>query len=479
MKLDVSVLRLLSKDDFRVLTAVEMGQRNHVIVPIPLVESIAKLKWGGTHRCLRELLKHKLVHHENRNYDGYRLTYMGYDYLALRTFVQRGSITGVGRQIGVGKESDVFEATNEDGDVLILKLHRLGRTSFRAVKTKRDYLRHRNSFSWLYLSRLSALGEYAFMKALGQRGFPVPEALDQNRHAVLMSLVKGYPIVQVHRVQNPNKVYTDIIRCAVRMAEVGLVHCDFNEFNVMIDDDEEITMIDFPQMISVRHPNAKHLFDRDIECLIKFFQNKLHYDPEEDESLECVRPDFDEIVSRSSEGQGGGTGDGGDVCQGPLDVELSASGFQARDRKILSEHVAADARGSEEEAASSGEESEDNVDDEDDIPAYDKSGGGSADDAPASVDDDEARREMARRAEGVADASNQQEGRDGGKDAELGTQAFGQSGQGAPHKEVQQWARSHQRRRVKKQQRLKLGGRNTNKSKNEKRKGGGGGEFVF
>jgi RIO1 family len=48
---------------------------------------------------------------------------------------------------------------NEDGEVLALKLHRLGRTSFRAVKSKRDYLRDRSSasFSWLYLSRLAAL----------------------------------------------------------------------------------------------------------------------------------------------------------------------------------------------------------------------------------------------------------------------------------------------------------------------------------
>ena len=52
----------------------------------------------------------------------------------------------------------------EDGTILAMKLHRLGRTSFRAVKSKRDYLRHRSSFSWLYLSRLAALKEFAFMK---------------------------------------------------------------------------------------------------------------------------------------------------------------------------------------------------------------------------------------------------------------------------------------------------------------------------
>lgn len=61
---------------------------------------------------------------------------------------------------------DIFEVAQEDGTILAMKLHRLGRTSFRAVKSKRDYLRHRSSFSWLYLSRLAALKEFAFMKVI-------------------------------------------------------------------------------------------------------------------------------------------------------------------------------------------------------------------------------------------------------------------------------------------------------------------------
>lgn len=59
---------------------------------------------------------------------------------------------------------DIFEVVTPEGETMALKLLRLGRTSFRAVKSKRDYLKHRNSYSWLYLSRLAALKEYAFMK---------------------------------------------------------------------------------------------------------------------------------------------------------------------------------------------------------------------------------------------------------------------------------------------------------------------------
>lgn len=49
------------------------------------------------------------MHHEATKYDGYRLTTLGYDFLAIRTLVARGHIISVGRQIGVGKESDIFE----------------------------------------------------------------------------------------------------------------------------------------------------------------------------------------------------------------------------------------------------------------------------------------------------------------------------------------------------------------------------------
>lgn len=40
----------------------------------------------------------------------------------------------------------------------------LGRMSFRAIKSKRDYLKKGQSASWMYMSRLAAIKEFAFMK---------------------------------------------------------------------------------------------------------------------------------------------------------------------------------------------------------------------------------------------------------------------------------------------------------------------------
>lgn len=69
-------------------------------------------------------------------------------------------------KFGCGKESDIYKCTNEDGDHVILKFTRLGRTSFRTVKNNRDYIQHRTCYSWLYLSRLSAIKEFSFMDLL-------------------------------------------------------------------------------------------------------------------------------------------------------------------------------------------------------------------------------------------------------------------------------------------------------------------------
>lgn len=281
MKLDVTCMRYLTKDDYRVLTAVEMGMKNHEIVPIPLITSIAKLRHGGAYRILSTLLRHKLVAHSNTQYDGYRLSYMGFDILALRTLLARKVIVSLGRQIGIGKESDIFEAMDENENEVVIKIHRLGRTSFRSVRRNRDYMVGKSKTNWLYMSRIAATKEYAFMQALHSHGFPTPTPIDQNRHVVVMSRIPGVPLSQLRAGTLPDaeRIFAYCMAMLKRLAEHGLVHCDFNEFNLMGDDSLKITLIDFPQMISTSHPNASELFTRDVNCLVKFFAMKMHYIP--------------------------------------------------------------------------------------------------------------------------------------------------------------------------------------------------------
>jgi len=143
-----------------------MGMKNHEFVPAALIHGIANLKTGDSYKILRQLLKLKFICHVSKKYDGYKLNYQGYDYLALQTFIKRGVIKSVVGKIGVGKESDVYKCLTPQGLEVVLKFARLGRTSFRTIKNNRDYIKNRTGYNWLYLSRLSTASEYSFMQVL-------------------------------------------------------------------------------------------------------------------------------------------------------------------------------------------------------------------------------------------------------------------------------------------------------------------------
>lgn len=77
--------------------------KNHEYVPLELISAIGNLRSGETFKTLKKLLKVKLIVHVGKKFNGYKLTYLGYDYLALHTFMKRGIIKDVIAKIGVGK----------------------------------------------------------------------------------------------------------------------------------------------------------------------------------------------------------------------------------------------------------------------------------------------------------------------------------------------------------------------------------------
>ena len=104
-----------------------MGSKNHEVVPTPLIVQISGLRNGGVNKILGSLAKRNLVAKVQNSKcvftslrsssqltltqsaldDGYRLTYGGYDYLAMRALSKRDTMYSVGNQIGIGKESGV------------------------------------------------------------------------------------------------------------------------------------------------------------------------------------------------------------------------------------------------------------------------------------------------------------------------------------------------------------------------------------
>ncbi|KIW86099.1 hypothetical protein Z517_01493 [Fonsecaea pedrosoi CBS 271.37] len=369
MKLDTKSLRYLNPTDWRTLTAVETGSRNHEVVPTPLIANLSKSSLGDVQRSISLLAKANLIAKvKNAKYDGYRLTYGGLDYLALHSLQKSNTVYGVGNQIGVGKESDIFVVSDEKGEQRVLKIHRLGRVSFKkGVRNKRDYAKtkaqkERGAGSWMYMSRLAAVKEFAFLQALHNAGLSVPVPLGQNRHQLVMSLIDGFPLRQIDKVPDPAGLYAELIEMIVRLCSFGLIHGDFNEFNILIKEEEQAgdiqlvpVLIDFPQMVSVDHPNAEFYFDRDVECVKRFFARRFGFISTDSGPF---FKDARQLVGKDGTRR--------------LDIEVEASGFSRKMAKELEsymkEHgVDGDAKGNEtNDVDSSGSEDEEHDVDQDD-----------------------------------------------------------------------------------------------------------------
>jgi len=164
----------------------------------------------------------------------------------------------------------------------------------------------------------------------------------------------------------------------MRLAQYGLIHGDFNEFNILIKEEAHgketgeskmgdikliPILIDFPQMVSIDHANAEYYFDRDVNCIKRFFERRFHFTSDE------KGPHFKE--ARKLLGKDG-------VKR--LDVSVEASGFSrkmAKELEAYMKEVGVDgdgdpnvARGDEESDAEEEVDSDDDADqvqDEDSI----------------------------------------------------------------------------------------------------------------
>jgi RIO kinase 2 len=99
----------------------------------------------------------------------------------------------------------------------------------------------------------------------------------------------------------------------LRLASQGLIHGDYNEFNILVYEDGRPIMIDFPQMISIDHPNAREYFERDVECIRTYFKRKFRFEADE-------APQWKDVKR-----------------VGKLDFEVQASGFGGKLSKEMDE----------------------------------------------------------------------------------------------------------------------------------------------
>ena len=261
----------LEPEDFYLLSGIEQGMRYSQWVSREKLPEFSRLTREDVSYRIDRCERRGLLERRTIQYEGYRLTFEGYDALALHTFAERDTITSVGAPLGVGKESDVYEVRSYKA--LALKYHREGYTNFREVNKGREYTADSQHTSWLYTARKAAEREYDVLSDL-YPGVRVPRPIDHNRHAIVMEQMDGVELSRARLEPEQTRPVLDLVLGEVNRAyEAGYVHADMSQYNVFVGE-EGVTIFDWPQAVSTDHANSEELLERDVSNLVGYFQQK-------------------------------------------------------------------------------------------------------------------------------------------------------------------------------------------------------------
>ncbi|MEE6211163.1 serine/threonine-protein kinase RIO2 [Salarchaeum sp. III] len=261
----------LEQEDFNLLSGVEHGMRFSEWVAREKLPEFARLTEEEVDYRLDRVEDRGLVERQTIQYEGFRLTFEGYDVLALKSFAERDTVEGFGAPLGVGKESDVFEV--QSYKPMALKFHREGYTNFREVNKERDYTSEKEHVSWFYTARKAAEREHEALESL----YPdvrVPRPVDQNRHAIVMEKIDGVELNRAKLDTDQAEGVLDLVLQEMALAySKGFVHADISEYNVFVHE-SGITLFDWPQSVPTEHENARELLGRDVQNIVSYFQRK-------------------------------------------------------------------------------------------------------------------------------------------------------------------------------------------------------------
>lgn len=283
----VQIFRELESEDFRILHIIEAAMAKREFVPTEQIQKYANVPLDRITFTLGKLNKLGLIYRTRGAYTGHKLNYAGYDCLAINNLVKEGVIASFGQSLGVGKEADVYDALSPTSKRIAVKFHRLGRISFRQTRRKRGYAREHSS--WLFLSHIAAEKEFEAMKLVYENGVSVPEPISHNRHVIAMGMIEGAQLSKYKDIGKAEKVLREILQNIRKTyLKADLIHGDLSEYNIILEPNGHILIIDWPQAVKTGHANAAELLERDLKNVLTFFSRKFSIELSLKEAFEYV-----------------------------------------------------------------------------------------------------------------------------------------------------------------------------------------------
>ena len=208
--------------------------------------------------------------------------------------------------ISAGKEARVYWAKGWKGEDLAVKIYLTSSAEFR--KSIREYIEGDPRFpsvpsKFRSLIYAWARKEFSNLTEMERAGVLVPRPVAVSGNVIVMQFLgeKGFraPLLSEAARELTDEelrgLFDDLMVSVKNMVCVaGLVHGDLSEYNVMIWEGRP-WIIDVAQAVSLRHPKASELLERDLSNIFSFFSSRLELSQEEEE----LRRSLEECLQRA------------------------------------------------------------------------------------------------------------------------------------------------------------------------------------
>ena len=257
--------------------------KNRQFLNLTTLSQYSNLGQGLIEHHLERLVKFGLISKSNL---GYTLLVTGLDIYVLKILSNKNIITALGPQIGIGKEAEVYLARDSLDQDRILKMFRLGRSSFKQIKRKRDVSTASNN--WLLLNIDTAKKEYDILTYLKDSSNFFPNPLYRSFHCIVMDAIYGNRLSDIENLDDPKLVLEKIIDNITIAYHKGYINGDLNEYNIIVNDDN-VFILDWPQAVKVDAINAETVLTRDIKNVLKYFSKKFNVEKDSHKIINYIK----------------------------------------------------------------------------------------------------------------------------------------------------------------------------------------------
>ena len=200
----------------------------------------------------------------------------------INSLIKKGYIDELLTPIKTGKEADVYLAKRKNSYAAV-KIYRVTSANFKKINEyiKRDY-RFKNTNANIKKTILKWVEkEYRNLHLSYVSGVHVPFPIKQLHNCIVMEYINADMLKDTY-INDPTNFFEKLLHQLYLLKnEAKLIHGDLSQYNILVENQRPV-IIDLGQAMSIKQEedfnNFYDLYERDINQLLTYFENKYNLD---------------------------------------------------------------------------------------------------------------------------------------------------------------------------------------------------------